>query len=806
MRRLATLTILTAAVLAATGGAPVPTTSAATSQMECTLFQGTPPRDALDTHEYPTCVTVQTSMSAAPAVGATKQVKVEVTASKGVSGVAPLSIELPKGLTASSLPKEFTSAAVSAAKSDGSVATRITGRITLAAGATVRLLFNVKATTAGDGQLRVVVADPTKSSIGGQSSVYLTYGAATDSKATHFGITLPSVLPLKTIPAGANSIGFKPALKTRPADSQSLVLGRQRSTRAHAAGTTCAKGSFNYQDQNGTWHPSPNLVVEAIDDNWNGDTTVASGLTNALGQYNLCFNNSETAFGEAATVDLYVRISASNSDWNIQDTAGDTYRWTTPVTNNVPAGNKDYGGLTTGNPNTMRSLHLFDEINNAWWAIPGCWDERNACEQKVLRWAPDQDVWPNMSGSDHIVRVPGPGPDSPVVVMHELGHQIMWDAFEHHWPATSCPSPHYINAAEDAGCAWTEGWPNWFAGHVLQNQQLGWWGFPAGTNNLSGSSPANTLLEDATWYTDNFTTAGDRVEAHVSGALWDLEDSANDQPWDRTSGGFDQLWATFQDHNSGTFQAFWTDLGSDGYATSSSNALSTLYSNTIDIGTLFRDPLGTGPVSRPDPPHYSPIASGSSNNHNWKATRTSRCYTITAQPKGTLRLGLGVYSDSAMTNLIASAPSGTGTKTLTFGSGTTAPTIVYPRVVWGSGTGGYDISTSSCLVLTKFPASVSIASALPSRAYALTPTGGRKVTVTVTPKPIGRVKATANPSLTILSSVSQGIGSQTVVTVDRAGAGKPETLTFTPPAGNQNEYVIRIDTLSGVGAYTLSVN
>jgi hypothetical protein len=103
---------------------------------------------------------------------------------------------------------------------------------------------------------------------------------------------------------------------------------------------------------------------------------------------------------------------------------------------------------------------------------------------------------------------------SPDTVVHEYGHNVMWNIYTNwNWPSY-CPSPHYI-----------------FPLVVNGNPTYTW------------SSGSSLNLETPTWGTP-YWDDGDDVEGRVAGALWDIYDTPNDG-YDQFVDGFGNIWDTF---------------------------------------------------------------------------------------------------------------------------------------------------------------------------------------------------------------------------------------------------------------------
>lgn len=167
----------------------------------------------------------------------------------------------------------------------------------------------------------------------------------------------------------------------------------------------------------------------------------------------------------------------------------------------------------------------------------------------------------------------------PSAVIHEYGHNVMYNLYNGNFPPHDCTSPHYVTAASGQRCGWTEGWADFWSIAVLNDPVYRW-------ACVKPCTPASLNLETPTRGTAGWAT-GEQVEGRVAGALWDLIDSANDG-YDRTDPGTSPLWAiwdllyTRQDTDFPAFWASWKEKGYDNV-----HALATLYQNTIDYNHPF---------------------------------------------------------------------------------------------------------------------------------------------------------------------------------------------------------------------------
>jgi hypothetical protein len=211
----------------------------------------------------------------------------------------------------------------------------------------------------------------------------------------------------------------------------------------------------------------------------------------------------------------------------------------------------------------MRGAAAFDAVRRAWdWKPGSCWDAEGVCEPVVVHWQPDSTDG-TYYGWGAGVRLTWQDPDAAAVVVHETGHAVMDDVYDHDYPPFNCANPHYIEYGNDAGCAWSEGFAEWFPAQVLGEPFYRW----PGGGYLDLENPGSG------WDT------GDGVEGRVAGALIDLTDSTNEGN-DQVAEGLLPTWNVFQNLRPDTFAEYWAARRTAGYNVGA-DALATIAWNTI---------------------------------------------------------------------------------------------------------------------------------------------------------------------------------------------------------------------------------
>ena len=661
------LILLTSGTDALAGKGPAHPTRSSTSP-DCRL---SPSPRLSPKNEFASCLSVSAALARVPAVGQTA--KLTITVRSDVNRQGTVSVKLPANLAFASAP----GAQLSMARAQGGgIAPRAAFARPFAAGGEQTVTMTVRALSSGSGDISARATAPAPYGVdGGADSLPITVGET--AALSHAGMAV------RTTVGTVRAVG---AARAKPATSRAYkrapVAHPPTQLKAHLApnATVCAVGSWFYVDQNGVTRPSINFQVQVWDRDTNvlagSDDLLATGVTGSDGSYSVCADNSGGAdeVFDGGTADLYVRFVSENSLWRVRDTPGgnNDYAFATGVVNNVGAGNVSFGGLQPGDSTVMRALHAFDAVNSAFFFIPSsCWDPgESPCRQVVVNWTSTSTDGTFYSTGGNDVHLAAADPDSATVVIHETGHAIMDDNYNDAFPPTACGSPHFIQSSYDTGCAWTEGFADWFPMAVLNDNSFRW---PDG-------SVLN--LEDPTWGSSGWAN-GDTVEGRIAGSLLDIADFTNEPYWDRYGEGDPgNIWTTFTGHVNNNLASFWSSRAGDGFNVAASGALASVYQNTIDYG--FRDPLANGAeLIRPTP-----------TPHNYSFNSSSAFWSVVAvRPPAGVDDDLALYDDFGQTtSLGSSAFGGNAIDFIAIDSNRrSVGDDYYPRVNQFSGTGNYTI-------------------------------------------------------------------------------------------------------------------
>ncbi|GAB3892174.1 hypothetical protein GCM10029964_066550 [Kibdelosporangium lantanae] len=533
----------------------------------------------------------------------------DITSQHGNDGVQ-IEADLPGNLKWDKAPTGLRSAAMAAAgpQSYGQL-DRASGQASVGAGKTVHFEGNVTATSAGPAEIRVRarIATPGGTDVA-EDTVYVTIGEKGQQSLTTIATpTVGATVPITKTPTA--SLAPQNQRRSVPTDAP----------KAKIQATSCVTGGWFYVDNNGNTRPSINAQVEA----WSGGTFLARSVTGWDGRYSVCFANT------ASGTNVFVHFIMKNTIWRLRATGtNNDYAFNTGSAFVADGTNRDYGNVQPADATLMRGLHAFDAANDAWsWHGGTCWaTSHTTCRQLNINWANNSTDGTFYSQSGNDVHLAAADPDAPITVVHEIGHGVMDETYNDAMPSTPNCNPHSITGATSAGCAWVEGWAEWFPASVYNDPFFRW------------ASGASQNLETPTWGTAGWSN-GDTVEGRVAGALIDISDSANETPWDTYSEGAPtNIWTTFSGHVSNTFADFWNQRAGDGFNVSDSGALSSLYRNTIDYG--FRDPLGNYVARTRPTPNPAQNYGYNTTSSYWSVvgvrspwTTTCRCTTTGHRPR-----------------------------------------------------------------------------------------------------------------------------------------------------------------------------
>ena len=696
--------------------------------------------------EFASCLGVTAKLDRIPSVGATATLTATVRASRALPGTH-VTVTLPAQLTWARKP-----AASAISPTAGKPAT-VTGV--------------VKAVTEGFGEIsvRAIAPDGTATQTG-SDSVFLTVAGA--GQASRLG----------ALAEGAD----QPAVRATPTKVFRRPAG-QKLRSATAAGTaspalacdTTVTGNWGYFDQDNVWHNEMNVNV-VIDDAVNG--RVGGALTDSNGNFAICFDS-------AKGTRIWANYILANDSWQVQHLGGVQYRWVSEIHTVTPGVTINLGSRTS-DAASSRALHAFDEADDAWQFIPKpantCWDQKDSvCRQMKINWAPDSTDGTNYNPTTNDIHLTADDPNVAMVVVHEIGHAVMDDVYSDAIPSPPGCNPHpQINVSSSTGCAWIEGFADWFALAVYHD------------SSLHLQSGPNFNMEDPSW--SDRLARGDTVESRVAGAMLDIQDPTNELVWDRSSDGFTNLWFTFTHHVNQTFASFWNSRIADGFNVSDTGALASVYQNTIDYG--FRDPL----------PDNQLLGRPVATPHNFSMNTTTADWSVVAVgPAVGSDVDVVVYDDRAQTQMLAGSIGGIDVIDFVAIDTNRRPLgDYYPRVTDFSGGNVYNIELAQGRNILSQASSQTVH--MTADMVAVRDTilfAGVPVTISATPS-----TAEQNPGLFLMgddpNNATTFVRSRFSAVASGAvnGPGVAESLTFTPTITGW--YGVVITSQHGRGDYTLT--
>jgi hypothetical protein len=503
--------------------------------------------------EWTSCLSVSASIERAPELGESAVLRFDVTSQHDNDAVR-IEADLPGNLSWKKAPAGLGQGAVASANpmANGRL-NRASGERAIRAGQSVHFEGTVGAVAAGPAEIRVRarIAVPGGTDVA-EDTVFLTIGEKGQA----------SVATMATPAVGATTAVTKAATPASQGKRRVVPVAGMASSVPGPQATSCVTGGWFYVDNVGSTRASVNATVEA----WSGGTQLATGITGWDGRYSVCFANV------AGGRNVFVRFVMKNSIWRVR-VAGTNNDYVF-ATGNLFVGDGatvDFGNLQPGDATLMRGLHAFDAANDAWNWHPGtCWATNHAtCRQLNINWSNTSADGTYYLPSSNDVHLAAADPDSAITVVHEVGHGVMDETYNDSMPSSPNCNPHSIQGATSAGCAWVEGWAEWFPASVYNDPFFRW---PDG---------GSLNLETPTWGTPGWNN-GDTVEGRVAGSLIDISDFANDGSDTYGEGAPGAIWTTFSAHRSTTFANFWSQRAGDGFNVSDPGALASLFQNTID--------------------------------------------------------------------------------------------------------------------------------------------------------------------------------------------------------------------------------
>ena len=304
----------------------------------CTLTHPDRPKD-----EWAMCTVADVELQSTPAIGKTTKAILTV---KSQVAVDDAQIMLSVNENFSVTDGDGFGDARTRASGVGPVST-ISRSADLAAGGSKTYEFTVRAVSKGYGvvQARVKTGDA-RTAAGDEDAVQLGGGSA---------LSPTGGLAVTKAPANAPQ-----ARATTPARYRAATVDDAGALSAQAPGASCATGRWVFNNELGQQTSSMNFQVQVWDQDPGGtDDHLATGVTNGTGNYNICFESTDSDGGGGQEV--YVKFISEVAQWRVRNTAASNsnYVFTTGVIAIPDPGTANFGGLQPSDPALHRALHAY---------------------------------------------------------------------------------------------------------------------------------------------------------------------------------------------------------------------------------------------------------------------------------------------------------------------------------------------------------------------------------------------------------------------------------------------------------------
>lgn len=317
--------------------------------------------------------------------------------------------------------------------------------------------------------------------------------------------------------------------------------------------TTTITGGWRYRHGDGTLHTGYGTVVYAWDDdNLDADDLLGSAIVDDAGGFSITFDNNTDSVFEGGTADVYVEFRTTNGVCNVHTNGGSGVVFTTAtgvVLPNVAGGNQSVGswfadwGTNGVADSNERAWEVMDYMSRAW-----------AHANYTLGYGPHYTYTQWYDGSvdgtyynppTNRIHLHEMDFNSPDVLMHEFGHNLMDSVYAEVWVPGS-GGAHSFTGHYNQALAWTEGWATWFSCSAQGNDWIyndnnpgNFFSFNCDSNwdgNGSANGNSDNLSNNPNWGYD--------TESAVLAMLLDLDDSRNDSTdlYDWTSLADNEIW------------------------------------------------------------------------------------------------------------------------------------------------------------------------------------------------------------------------------------------------------------------------
>ncbi|MCX2817777.1 hypothetical protein EGH25_00155 [Haladaptatus sp. F3-133] len=233
--------------------------------------------------------------------------------------------------------------------------------------------------------------------------------------------------------------------------------------------TATVTGTWYYLDGNDNKQPCKRCWVEVKDNDPVSDGTLASGRTDANGDYSFSFDPTNSGATEFSNVDVYVKVYADNGVVEVKEDGiypNPTYSDTTETENDVQD-----GAYISFSNTVSENKEAWQIAEDARTARDYILDETGWTRDSILtRWPADKSEFMKspISELDEYIKI-GSDWDSGTVYQ-EYGHAVMYSMYGDSYPDTDdYNNRHCLHSHTDPGFAVVEGWSAFVWGAVADD-------------------------------------------------------------------------------------------------------------------------------------------------------------------------------------------------------------------------------------------------------------------------------------------------------------------------------------------------
>ncbi|RLB65065.1 MAG: hypothetical protein DRH04_10890 [Deltaproteobacteria bacterium] len=351
-------------------------------------------------------------------------------------------------------------------------------------------------------------------------------------------------------------------------------------------------GHLYCKDRNLNYEPVKWATVYLYDYDYSDgsyDNLSSAVLTNETGYFEFSPVENVDWDEDGGKLDISVQFIAGSGTGCVRDANNETYR---SITDPYPDASGSKLSVTHYLPNDIthyKAWWVYDTLCEGWDYLADTVNYGMAGVGVYWQWDHDADYGTginithghgNASGLfiflDGKTGDDGGSANDPDVIIHEYGHGVMYKVFGDYMPPHDCSQGHWMTGISEPGCAWVEGWAHFSALAVFNDKYFTdttyWVGPGTDTANLETRN-GNLNFPD-----------GDSCEGNIAAALWDINDSHNED-YDNLTADFSEIWDVLQDQTTDedTFRDFydsWCDLGHD-----KSKANAAIFQNRINYNS-----------------------------------------------------------------------------------------------------------------------------------------------------------------------------------------------------------------------------